>query len=203
MEWKIHEKWTKIQPKITLKWTKNRPKIVQNRASWRPKQGYSIGPVLGTILAASWEPLGGVLEASWRGLGAVLEASWPLWGAPWGRLGPSWNVVGGSWRRLGASWGAFKLFLRRFYLQKTFFFRHAILDAIFQLILARFCARNSMLKCRKIMKLYWKNSHFFLLACFNIRSFSDAIFVSTLHYFGAKKWPKSCLGGVLGRLVGV
>ena len=42
-----------------------------------------------------------------------------------------------------------------------------------------------------------------LLGCFNIRSLLDAIFVSTLLHFGAKKSPKSRLGGVLGRLVGV
>ena len=42
-----------------------------------------------------------------------------------------------------------------------------------------------------------------LLGCFNIRSFLDAIFVSNLLHFRAKKSPKSRLGGVLGRLVGV
>ena len=60
-----------FQLKISEKWIKDRPTIIQNRASWRPKQGYPIGPVLGTILAAFWEPLGSVLEASWRGLGGL------------------------------------------------------------------------------------------------------------------------------------
>ena len=100
------------------------------------------------------------LEASWRGLGAVLVASWPLWGAPWGRLGPSWNVVEGSWRRLGTSEGPRKLFLGRFYWHKTVFLSHAILDAIFQLILVRFCARNLMYESRKSLNYIEKYSFF-------------------------------------------
>ena len=109
------------------------------------------GSLLGRLgrSKASLETSWTFLEASWRRLGGVMEAFWPLLGAPWGRLGPSWNVVGGSRRRLGASYGAFKLFLRRFYSQKTVFLSHAILDAIFQSILARCCARNLMSESRK------------------------------------------------------
>ena len=77
------------------------------------------------------------------------------------------------------------------------------MDAIFQSILVRCCARNLMSESRKIIKFDWKNRHFLLLGCFNIRSFLDTIFVSNLLHFGAKKSPKSRLGGVLGRLVGV
>ena len=143
------------------------------------------------------------MEASWKRLGRVLEASWPLLGAPWGRLGPSWNVVGESWRRLGASLGPLELFLGRLYWHKTVFLSHAILDAIFQSILARCCARNLISESGKIIKFYWKNKHFLLLGCFNIRSLLDAILVSTWIHFCIKNPAKSRLGGLLGRLAGV
>ena len=86
---------------------------------------------------------------------------------------------------------------------KGFRFRHAILDAIFQSILARCCARNLISEFRKIIKFYGKNKHFLLLGSFNIRSLLDAILVSTWIHFCIKNPAKSRLGGLLGRLVGV
>ena len=77
------------------------------------------------------------------------------------------------------------------------------MDAIFQSILARCCARNLISESRKIIKFYWKNRHFLLLGCFNIRSLLDAILVSTWIHFCIKNPAKSRLGGLLGRLVGV
>ena len=124
---KIDQNSTKYQLKMDQISTKNRPKssILATKTgvphwpgSWDDFSG---------VLGASWA----VLEASWRGLGAVLEASWPLLGAPWGRLGPSCNVVERSRRRLGTSQTPLKLFLGRFYLQKTVFLSHVILDVIF------------------------------------------------------------------------
>ena len=97
---------------------------------------------------------------------------------------------------LGCFWGDFIGI-------KSFFLSHAILDAIFQSILARCCARNLISEFRKIIKFYWKNRHFLLLGCFNIRSLLDAILVSTWIHFCIKNPAKSRLGGLLGRLVGV
>ena len=102
----------------------------------------------------------------------------------------------------------------RFHWHKTVFLSHAILDAIFQSILARCCARNFISESRKIIKFYWKNRHFLLLGCFNIRSLLDAILVSTWIHFLHQKSSKiaswrslgaSCglFGGILGGLGGI
>ena len=84
-------------------------------------------------LAASWE----YLEASGRRLGVVLEVSWSRLGGVLGRLGPSWGVMWASWGRLGG-------ILCLIFSLKGVRFRHAIFDAIFQLIFGGFCLRKSI-----------------------------------------------------------
>ena len=153
-------------------------------------------------LEASWtflEVLGGVLEGSWRPLGLSWERLGGVLGASWAVLERRRGILEASWSVLRTSWAVFE----RFYWHKTVFLSHAILDAIFQSILARCCARNLISESRKIIKFYWKNMHFLLLGCFNIRSLLDAILVSTWIHFCIKNPAKSRLGGVLGRLVGV
>ena len=90
------------------------------RLSWRP-------------LGASWRRLGAFwndLEACWERLGGVLEPSW-------GRLGASWGVMWASWERLGG-------ILCPIFSPKGVKLKHAILDAIFQLIFCGFCLRKSI-----------------------------------------------------------
>ena len=98
-----------------------------------------LGSILGclgefrAVLGASWEYLG----PSGRRLGVVLEASWSRLGGVLGRLGPSWGVMWASWERLGG-------ILCPIFSPKGVKFRHAILDAIFQLIFGGFCFRKSI-----------------------------------------------------------
>ena len=63
--------------------------------------------VLGTILAASWEPLGGVLEASWRGLGGLLASLGSALGASWAVLERRRGILEAFWSVLRTSWAVF------------------------------------------------------------------------------------------------
>ena len=54
----------------------------------------------------------------------------------------------------------------------------------------------------KSLNYIGKNT-FLLPGYFNIRSLPHAIFIPTWSHFGSKHLPKSCLGGVLGRLGGL
>ena len=98
-----------------------------------------LGSILGclgefrAVLEASWEYLG----PSGRGLGIVLEASWSRLGGVLGRLGPSWGLMRKSWGRLEG-------ILCPIFSPQGAKFRHAILDAIFQLIFGGFCFRKSI-----------------------------------------------------------
>ena len=50
------------------------------------------------------------------------------------------------------------------------------------------------------IKFYWKNISCLLFIDFKIRSLLNAILVSTWLIFRSENLPKSCLGGLLGRL---
>ena len=147
---KINQKSTKNQVKMDQISTKNRPKssilatktgVPHWTGSWDDFSG---------VLGASWRRLGGVLERSWSGLGGLLASLGSALGASWAVLERRRGILEASWSVLKP----FKLFRRRFYSQNTVFLSHAILNAIFQLILARFCAQNLISKCRKIIKIY-------------------------------------------------
>ena len=70
-----------------------------------------------------WERLGVPLER----LGSVSGRHWSRLGGVLGRLGPPWGVMWASWERLGG-------ILCPIFSPKGVNFRHAILDAIFQMI---------------------------------------------------------------------
>ena len=70
-------------------------------------------------------------------------------------------------------------------------------------IFDEFWQKKWFTEIRKVVKLYWFYRHFLFSGYFNIRWVWDAIRVPTLVDFGFKKPPKSRLGAVLGRLVGV
>ena len=149
--------------------------MIQNRGL--DESGHFPGEVLkgsGRFLGGSWlqEGLLGDREASWASLGGVLGVSWAVLEASRGRLGgvleSSWGRFGPSWGVMWASWGRFGGILCLKFSLKGVRFRHAILDAIFQLIFDGFCLRKSIPGFGKFIKFYRKNVHFccFQAICF-------------------------------------
>ena len=121
-------------------------------------------------------------------------------------MDPSWPQNGAK-IRLGASCGRLgsvsEVSCARFSIKRALHLGKVFGIPFFDRFLVYFASENRFPKYAKIMKFYWKNKHFLLSGYLNIRLLLDAIRVSTLLHFCTKNPPKSRLGAVLGRLVGV